>query len=273
MMTLKDKTLLISGASRGIGKAIALRAAQDGANVAVVAKTVEPHPKLEGTIHTAVDEINAAGGKGLACQADIRFEDQVESAVDSAVSAFGGIDIVINNASAIRLTGTLDTAMKRYDLMHGVNTRGTFLLTQKCLPHLLKASNPHILSISPPLNLDPKWFGPHPAYTISKFGMSLCILGFAEEFKKQGIAANSLWPRTTIATAAIQNLLGGDELMRRSRKPTIMGDAAHAILTQDSRSCTGNFFIDDDVLRDAGISDLEDYSVEKGADLAPDFFI
>ena len=272
-MTLKNKTLLISGASRGIGKAIALRAAQDGANIAVVAKTVKPHPKLEGTIYTAVEEINAAGGQGLACQADIRDEDQVEAAVAQTVSEFGGIDIVINNASAIQLTGTLETAMKRYDLMHSVNVRGTYLLTQKCLPHLLKADNPHILTISPPLNLEAKWFGPHVAYTMSKFGMSLCILGFAEEFREQGVAANALWPKTTIATAAIQNLLGGDELMKRSRKPSMMGDAAHAVLTRDSRECTGNFFIDEEALAQAGITDLDDYAVEKGAELAPDFFV
>ena len=258
-MTLNNKTLLISGASRGIGKAIALRAAQDGANVAVVAKTVAHHPKLEGTIYTAVDEINQVGGQGLACEADIRFEDQVKAAVEKTVAEFGGIDIVVNNASAIQLTGTLDTAMKRYDLMHGVNIRGTYLLSQKCLPLLLKAANPHILSISPPLNLDPKWFGPHPAYTISKFGMSLCILGFAEEFREQGVAANALWPKTTIATAAIQNLLGGDEIMKRSRKPSIMADAAYEILTRKSRDCTGNFFIDEAVLLDAGVSNLESY--------------
>ncbi len=272
-MTLENKTLLISGASRGIGKAIALRAARDGANIAVVAKTVDPHPKLEGTIYTAVDEINEAGGKGLACPTDIRFEEQVEETVAKTIRVFGGIDIVVNNASAIQLTGTLDTEMKRYDLMHSVNTRGTYLLSKACLPHLLKASNPHILSISPPLNLEPKWFGPHPAYTISKFGMSLCILGFAEEFRERGVAANALWPKTTIATAAIQNLLGGDELMRRSRKPSIMGDAAHAILTQDSRKCSGNFFIDEEVLAESGVSEFEDYSVVKGSDLAQDFFI
>ena len=272
-MTLKNKTLLISGASRGIGKAIALRAARDGANIAVVSKTAEPHPKLEGTIHTAVEEINEAGGRGLACQADIRSEEQVDAAVEKTVSEFGGIDIVVNNASAIQLTGTLDTEMKRYDLMQSVNGRGTYLLSKKCLPYLLKASNPHILAISPPLNMDAKWFGPHPAYTISKFNMSLCILGFADEFKEQGVAANALWPKTTIATAAIQNLLGGDELMKRSRKPSIMGDAAHAIITQDSRECTGNFFIDEEALAEAGITDLDDYAMVKGTDLAPDFFV
>ena len=272
-MTLKNKTLLISGASRGIGKAIALRAAQDGANVAVVAKTVDPHPKLEGTIYTAVEEINHAGGQGLACPTDIRFEEQVEAAVEKTVSEFGGIDIVVNNASAIQLTGTLETAMKRYDLMHSVNPRGTFLLSQQCLPHLLKAENPHILTISPPLNLEAKWFGPHVAYTTSKFGMSLCILGLAAEFRERGVAANALWPKTTIATAAIQNLLGGDELMKRSRKPSIMADAAHAIFIQDSRECTGNFFIDEEVLAEKGVTDLDDYAMSKGADLAPDFFV
>lgn len=272
-MSLNGKTLLISGASRGIGKAIALRAAQDGANIAVVSKTAEPHPKLEGTIHTAVEEINAGGGRGLACQADIRFEEQVDAAVETTVSEFGGIDIVVNNASAIQLTGTLDTEMKRFDLMQSINGRGTYLLTKKCLPYLLEASNPHILAISPPLNMEGKWFGPHPAYTISKFNMSLCILGFAEEFRQQGVAANALWPKTTIATAAIQNLLGGDELMKRSRKPSIMADAAHAIFIQDSRECTGNFFVDEEVLKESGVTDLDPYSVVSGADLAPDFFI
>jgi citronellol/citronellal dehydrogenase len=272
-MNLKNKTLLISGASRGIGKAIALRAAQDGANIAVVAKTVDPHPKLEGTIYTAVEEINAAGGQGLACPTYIRFEDQEHATVEKTVGVFGGIDIVINNASAIQLKGTLDTAMKRYDLMHSVNIRGTYLLSKTCLPHLLKSSNPHILAISPPLNLDPKWFGPHPAYTISKFGMSLCILGFAAEFREQGVAANALWPKTTIATAAIQNLLGGDELMKRSRKPSIMADAAYAVLTRNSRNCNGNFFIDEQVLAEEGFTDLDDYAMVKGADLAPDFFV
>ena len=272
-MTLQEKTLFISGASRGIGKAIALRAAQDGANISVVSKTVEPHPKLDGTIFTAVEEINKAGGRGLACQADIRFEDQVEAAVQKTLEAFGGIDIVVNNASAIQLTGTLDTAMKRYDLMHGVNARGTFLVSQKCLPALLKADNPHILAISPPLNMEARWFGPHVAYTSSKFGMSMCVLGLAEEFKEQGVAVNALWPKTTIATAAIKNLLGGDEMINRSRKPTIMSDAAYAIITRPSRECSGNFFIDEKILADSGVTDFECYAVSKGAALTPDFFV
>jgi citronellol/citronellal dehydrogenase len=273
MATLQGKTLFITGASRGIGKAIALRAARDGANIVVAAKTAEPHPKLEGTVHTAVKELEAAGGKALACITDIRFEEQVQEAVAKAVALFGGIDILVNNASAISLTGTLETPMKRYDLMHGINTRGTFLTSQVCLPHLLKAKNPHILNISPPLQMEVRWFEHHVAYTMAKFGMSMCVLGMAAEFKKQGVAVNALWPRTTIATAAVRNLLGGDEMVRHSRKPDIMGDAAHAILTRDSRSCTGNFFVDDEVLRSEGVTDLEKYAVEPGQKLQPDFFV
>jgi len=273
MASLQGKTIFITGASRGIGKAIGLRAARDGANVVVAAKTAEAHAKLEGTVYTAVAELEAAGGKALACITDIRFEDQVRAAVDKTVETFGGIDILINNASAINLNGTLDLEMKRYDLMHGVNTRGTFLTSKICLPHLLKAKNPHILNISPPLSLDPKWFAHHVAYTMAKFGMSMCVLGMAEEFREQGVAVNALWPQTSIATAAVKNLLGGDLMIRHSRKPEIMADAAHAILTRASRECTGNFFVDETVLREAGVTDFDQYAVEPGVELHPDFFL
>ena len=271
--TLRGKTLFITGASRGIGKAIGLRAARDGAHVVIAAKTTERHPRLAGTIFTAAEEVRAAGGEALACPVDVRSEAQVQAAVEEAVARFGGIDILVNNASAIQLTGTLETPMKRFDLMHQVNTRGTFLVSQACIPHLKKAENPHILNISPPLNLQPRWFAPHLAYTIAKYGMSLCVLGMAEELRSAGIAVNALWPRTVIATAAVENLLGGEETIRHSRKPEIMADAAHAILTRDSRSCTGNFFIDEEVLREEGRTDFDSYSVVPGADLLPDFFL
>ncbi|MBA3321933.1 MAG: NAD(P)-dependent oxidoreductase [Pyrinomonadaceae bacterium] len=273
MNSLSGKTLFITGASRGIGKAIALKAARDGANVVIAAKTVAPQEKLEGTIHTAAEEIEAAGGKALACAADIRFEDEVRAAVAAAVERFGGIDILINNASAISLTGTLQTPMKRYDLMHGVNARGTFLCSQACLPHLLKAENPHILNISPPLNMEARWFAGHVAYTMAKYGMSLCVLGMAAEFRARGIGVNALWPRTVIATAAVRNLLGGEEIIRRSRQPAIMADAAYHILTRPGRETTGNFFIDENVLRAAGVTNFEQYAVTPGAELLPDFFI
>ncbi len=273
-LDLKGKTLFITGASRGIGKAIALAAAHEGANVAVVAKTTKPHPKLPGTIFTAAEEIEAAGGKALACAADIRFEDQVAAAIASTAERFGGLDVLVNNASAISLTGTLDTAMKRYDLMHGVNTRGTFLCSKLAIPHLEKAENPHILNLSPPLNMEARWFANHVAYTMAKFGMSMCVLGMAAELAKKGIAVNALWPRTGIATAAVRNLLGGEEMIRRCRKPEIMGDAAVAILKQPSRDFTGNFCIDDEVLRDQGVEDLDRYSVTPGTtDFMQDFFI
>ncbi len=274
-MSLQGKTLFITGASRGIGKAVALRAARDGANVVVVAKTTEPHATLPGTIHTAVAEIEAAGGHGLACATDVRSEEQVAAAVSAAVARFGGIDILVNNASAIFLAGTLDTPLKRFDLMQSVNVRATFLTSQACLPHLLRADNPHILNIAPPLNMSARWFGPHVAYTISKYGMSLCVLGMAEEFRDRGVAVNALWPATVIATAAVQNLLGGDSVIQRARRPEIMADAAHAILTRASRTCTGNFFIDEAVLRAAGIDDLRSYAVDPAhdADLLPDFFL
>ncbi len=273
MATLHGKTLFITGASRGIGKAIALRAARDGANVVIAAKTGAPHPKLPGTIHSAAEDVERAGGKALACLVDIRDEAQVAAAVAKAVETFGGIDVLVNNASAISLTGTLATPMKRFDLMHGVNTRGTFLCSQACLPHLLKAPNPHILNLSPPLNLEPRWFAPHVAYTIAKYGMSLCVLGMAEELRGEGVAVNALWPRTVIATAAVQNLLGGDATIRGSRRPEIVADAAHAILTRESRSCTGSFFVDEDVLRAEGVTDFSGYQQVPGAELLPDFFV
>ena len=271
--SLSGKTLFITGASRGIGLAIAVRAARDGANIVIAAKTAEPNPKLPGTIYSAAAEIEAAGGKALPCIVDIRSEDQIQAAVAKAVATFGGIDILVNNASAIHLSGTLQTPMKRYDLMHQINTRGTFATSQACLPHLLQAKNPHILNLSPPLNMEARWFGPHVAYTMAKFGMSMCVLGMAEEFRDQGVAVNALWPRTTIATAAINNLLGGEAIMKGSRKPEIMADAAHYIFTRPSRSCTGNFFIDDEVMASEGITNLDHYAYVPGEPLIPDFFV
>lgn len=273
MTNLKGKTLFITGASRGIGLAIALRAAQDGANVAIVAKTATPHPKLPGTVYTACEEVEKAGGRALACVTDIRFEDQVAEAVQRTVDKFGGIDILVNNASAISLTRTPDTPMKRFDLMHQINARGTYVCTQVCYPHLKEAENPHVLTLSPPLNIEARWFAPHVAYTLAKFGMSLCVLGHAEEFRGEGIAVNALWPRTVIATAAVQNLLGGDESIRRSRKPEIMADAAHVIFTKSSRQFTGNFCVDEDVLRAAGVTDFDQYAMAPGHELLPDFFL
>lgn len=272
-MGLKDKVIFITGASRGIGKAIALKCAQDGACIAVVAKTKEPNPKLPGTVYTAVEDIEKVGGKAIPCIADVRFEDQVQAAVDETVAEFGGIDVLINDASAINITPTLQTSMKRFDLMFSVNVRGTFLCSKLCIPHLLKAENPHILNLSPPLNLDPKWFKNHLAYTMSKYGISMCVLGMAEEFKKEGIGVNALWPRTTIATSAVKNLLGGEKTMRQSRKPEIVADAVYIILNRPSRECTGNFFIDDEVLINEGITDLSKYSLVPGTQLLPDFFL
>jgi citronellol/citronellal dehydrogenase len=277
MRNLKGKTLFISGASRGIGLAIAVRAARDGANVAIAAKTTEPNPKLPGTIHTAAAEIEAAGGRALPLACDIRDEATVHAAVDAAVAAFGGIDILVNNASAISLTPTLATPMKRFDLMFGVNVRGTFLCSQACLPHLQKSAaagrNPHILTLSPPLDLNPRWFAGHVAYTMAKYGMSMCVLGMAEEWRNAGIAVNALWPRSVIATAAIGMIPGAADEVHRMRKPEIMADAAHAILTRDARTTTGNFFIDDEVLAAEGITDLDRYAMQPGAKLMPDLFL
>jgi citronellol/citronellal dehydrogenase len=267
--------VFITGASRGIGLAIGLRAAADGANVVVTGKTSDPHPKLPGTIHTAAAAIAAAGGQALAVAMDVRDEQEVKAAVTAAVDRFGGIDVLVNNASAIYLTGTLATPIRRFDLMHQVNTRGTFLATQHCLPHLRRSANPHVLTIAPPLNLDPRWFAPHVAYTMAKYGMSLCVLGMAEEFRAEGVAVNALWPRTAIDTAAITLIAGEETRRRRTRKAAIMADAAHWILTRPSRECTGNFFVDDEVLRAAGVTDLSHYLPEGAveADLMPDFFL
>jgi citronellol/citronellal dehydrogenase len=271
---LEGRTLFISGGSRGIGLSIALRAARDGANVTLIAKTAEPHPKLEGTIYTAAEQIEAAGGRALPIVGDIRDSDQVFAAVQQTVERFGGIDVCVNNASAISIAGTEALEMKRYDLMQDVNTRGTFVVSKACVPHLKQAENPHVLTLSPPLLLDPKWLKGHVGYTIAKYGMSMCTLGMAAEFAEQGIAFNSLWPRTIIATAAVQNLLGGDEAMRRSRKPEIVADAAYAIVTRPSRKCTGNLFLAEDVLAEEGVTDLAAYSYD-GADgeLIPDLFV
>ncbi len=273
LSTLKGKTLFITGASRGIGKAIALRAAQDGANIAVVAKTKEPHPKLPGTVYSSVEDIESAGGNAIPCIADIRFEDQIQAAIDATLDNFGGIDILVNNASAINLSPTLEIEMKRYDLMFSVNVRGTFLCSKLCIPFLKKAENPHILNLSPPLNMDPKWFKNNVAYTMAKYGMSMCVLGMAEEFKNDGIAVNALWPRTSIATAAIRNLLGGKSAVRHSRKPEIVADAAYFILTKPSKECTGNFFIDEEILKEHGITDLDKYAEDSSVELYNDFFL
>ncbi len=272
-MSLKGKTLFITGASRGIGLAIAKRAARDGANVAIAAKTAEPHPKLPGTIYTAAKEIEEAGGAALPLLCDIQYDEQVADAVKKTVEAFGGIDILVNNASAIHLTGTTATPMKRFDLMHRINTRGTFLCSQLCIPHLKKAANPHILNLSPPLNMEARWFAPHVAYTMAKFGMSMCVLGMSEELRRDGIAVNALWPRTAIATAAVQNLLGGEAAIKGCRTPEILADAAYVIFNRPSREFTGQFCIDDELLASAGITDLEKYAVTPGAPLMPDFFI
>src|SRR5689334_19399314 len=261
-MSLKGKTLFVTGASRGIGHAIALRAAQDGANIAIAAKTAEPHPKLPGTIYTAAEDMEKAGGQALPLVVDVRDEASVTAAVEATVARFGGIDICVNNASAISLTGVMATDMKRYDLMHQINTRGTFLTSKICIPHLKRAANPHVLNLSPPLDMSPRWFGPHVAYTMAKFGMSMCVLGMAEEFRADGIAFNALWPRTGIATAAIRNALAGDEGMLRCRTPAIMADAAYGILTKPAREFTGNFLIDDSFLYAQGERDFDKYRVD-----------
>jgi citronellol/citronellal dehydrogenase len=273
MSNLKGKTLFITGASRGIGKAIALKAARDGANISVVAKTKEPHPKLPGTVYTSVEEIESAGGNALPCITDIRFEDQVQASVDATVEKFGGIDILVNNASAINLSPTLELEMKRFDLMFSVNVRGTYLCSKLCIPHLKKAENPHILNLSPPLSMDSKWFKNNLAYTMAKYGMSMCVLGMAEEFRQDKIAVNALWPRTSIATAAVRNLLGGKTAVKHSRKPEIVADAAYLILTKPSTECTGNFFIDEDLLIESGITNLEKYAVDPTKELYFDFFL
>jgi citronellol/citronellal dehydrogenase len=271
--SLAGKTLLVTGASRGIGKAIGLRAAADGANVVIAAKTVEAHPRLPGTIFTAAREIEEAGGQALAVATDVRFDDQITRAVELAVATFGGLDVLVNNASAISLTGTLATPMKRFDLMFSVNARATFACSQAAIPHLRRAANPHILNLSPPLNLNPRWFKDHLAYTLSKYGMSFCVLGMAEELAADGIAVNALWPRTGIDTAATR-MLGGEELVRRCRRPEILADAAHAILVRDSRTTTGNFFLDEEVLAQEGVTDLDRYAVEPGQkQFFKDFFV
>lgn len=274
MASLEGKTLFITGASRGIGLAIGLRAARDGANVAIAAKTADPHPKLEGTIYTAAAEIEKAGGRALAVPCDIRDEAQVADAVAKVAKAFGGVDICVNNASAISLTPIDKTDPKRFDLMFGVNTRGSFVTTQACLPYLAKSANPHVLMLSPPLDMKAQWFSGHVAYSIAKYGMSLCVLGLADELKAKGIAVNTLWPRTTIATAAIKNILGGDKLMRMSRSPEILADAAHLVFSQPATSFTGQFLIDDTFLHDVGgVTDFEPYRIDPSMPLAPDFFV
>lgn len=272
-MTLKDKTLFISGGSRGIGLEIALRAARDGANVALIAKTGEPHPHLPGTVFTAAEAIEAAGGRALPVVGDIRDASQVESAVAATVERFGGVDVCVNNASAINLAGTEALDMKRYDLMQDINTRGTFVVSRACIPHLKRAENPHILTLSPPISLEPRWLGPHVAYTIAKYGMSLCALGFAAEFREAGIASNALWPRTLIATAAVQNLLGGNEAMAASRKPQLYADAAYAVITRPSRECTGNTFLCEDVLAEEGVTDMDLYAYVPGSTPQVDLFV
>jgi citronellol/citronellal dehydrogenase len=272
-MLFAGKTIVITGATRGIGKAIALKLAKAGANIVVAAKSTEENPKLGGTIYSAAAEIEAAGGKALAVACDIRFEDQIASVVEQTIAKFGGIDILINNASAISLTTTEQTEAKRYDLMHDVNVRGTFMMTKACIPYLRKSSNPHILTLSPPLNLDPKWFEKHVAYTMSKYNMSMMTIGWAKELAKDRIAANSLWPRTTIDTAAVRNLLGGQMLVNMSRTPEILADAAYEILKRSSTQCTGNLYVDEQVLAAEGITDLAHYSVVPGATLYTDLFL
>lgn len=273
MQNLKDKTLFITGASRGIGKAIALKAAADGANIIIASKTVEPHPKLEGTIHTAAAEIEAAGGKALPIQTDIRDEQQIQNAIEKGSQHFGGIDILINNASAISLTGTLETTSKRYDLMDQVNARGTFLCSKHCLPYLKQSKHPHILVLAPPLTMQAKWFTNHMAYTISKYGMSMCVLGLSSEFADAGIAVNALWPKTLIFTSAMQLFGDALQIAKNCRKPEIVADAAYQILIQDPRSYTGHFFIDEDVLKEAGVTDFSSYAIDPSSPLIPDFFL
>lgn len=272
-LNLSGRTIFISGASRGIGLAIALRAARDGANVALIAKTAEPHPKLEGTVYTAAEAIEAAGGRALPIVGDIRDEAQVEAAVAQTVERFGGIDVCVNNASAINLAGIEQLEMKRYDLMQDINVRGTFAVSKACVPHLKQGANPHVLTLSPPIDLDPRWLAPYTAYTIAKYGMTLVALGLAEELREAGVASNALWPRTLVATAAVQNLLGGEEAMRRARTPEVYADAAYAVLTQPSREYTGQALLCEDVLVAQGVTDLGRYSNGDGADLGVDLFV
>ena len=271
--SLTGRTLFITGASRGIGKAIGLRAAREGANVVIVAKTTTAHPKLPGTIFTAAEEMTAAGGRALPVKCDIRDEQQIAAAVQAGVDVFGGIDVVVNNASALGMSGLLDTTVKMLDRMFAINARGSYLVTQAAMPHLLKAANPHVLNISPPLNMDPKWFKDFAAYSLSKYAMSVWVLGMSVEFAERGVAFNALWPKTAIATAAVRNLLGGEKTVNASRTPAIMGDAAHAVVTKDSKSFTGRFLVDEDVLRDEGVTDFEKYAVKPGTPLFPDFFL
>ena len=276
MENLSGKTLFISGASRGIGLAIAKRAARDGANIVIAAKTKEPHPRLPGTIYSAAEEIESSGGKALPLIVDVRFEDQVEAAIEATISKFGGLDILINNASAINLSDTDSLSMKNYDLMHSINTRGTFLCSKKAVPYLKKSENPHVINLSPPLNMETRWFQNHVGYTMAKFGMSMCVLGMHSEYKRFGIAFNALWPRTAIATAAVANHLGGEVMMAKSRTPEIMADAAYIIMNRDSKKFTGNFCIDDEILNSEGVTDLVKYQVDQNldiSDLVPDFFI
>ena len=273
MSKLEGRTLFVTGASRGIGRAIALRAARDGANIILASKTTREIAKLPGTIHDAATEIEAAGGQALACKCDVRDEEQIAAAVTAGVERFGGIDILVNNASAISLSGTLETPLKMYDRMFDVNARGSYACAQLCLPHLLKSDHAHVLNISPPLNFHPKWFAGFAAYTLAKYAMSVWVLGMSAEFAERGVAFNALWPRTTIDTAAVRNLLGGEPMARRSRKPSIMADAAHAIFVRDPRSCTGNFFLDDEVLTEEGVTDLGEYAVDPSQELQGDLFL
>lgn len=270
---MKNKTVFITGSSRGIGKSIALSLAKEGANIIVAAKTVDPHPKLEGTIYTAAEEIEKAGGRALPLKLDVRSEENIAEVLDKAANHFGGIDVLINNASAINLSNAQSLPMKRYDLIHGVNVRGTFMMCKHAIPYLKKGTNPHILNLSPPINLDPKWFKDYMPYTMSKYNMSMIILGLAEELREDGIAANALWPKTTIATAAVKYALGGEAMMQCSRTPEIMADAAAVILSQSSSECTGNFFIDEDVLRDEGMTDFDQYAVDPSKELLLDLFL
>lgn len=273
MGTFSGKTIFITGGSRGIGKAIGLKMASEGANIVIAAKTALPHPKLEGTIFSAAQEMEQAGGKALAVEMDIRQEEMVDVAIEKAINVFGGIDILINNASAINLSGTASLGMKAFDLMQQINGRGTFMMSQKCLPYLIKSENPHILTLSPPLNMDSKWFAQYPAYTVSKYTMSMFVKGFAEEFKSAGIAVNALWPKTLIATAAIKYLPGGDEMLKRARHPEIVADAAFVILSKKAKENTGNFFVDEEVLKLAGVEDFKKYAVDSGLEPIPDLFL